>query len=120
METVLQQSDIISLHGLLSPRTEKFINTERLAQMKRGALLINTARGGLVDESALIVALRSGQLGGAALDVLAIEPPPPGYPMLATDIPHLLITPHCAWSSRAARQRLLDTTVDNIRRFVVR
>lgn len=120
LNTVLQQSDVISLHGLLTPRTEKLINAERLAKMKRGALLINTARGGLIDEYALAAALRSGQLSGAALDVLSVEPPPTTHPLLATDIPNLLITPHCAWSGRGARQRLLDATVENIRHFIDR
>lgn len=115
---VLASSDVISLHGLLTARTEKIINAHTLAQMKPGALLINTARGGLVDEVALAHALRSGQLGGAGLDVLSVEPPPADHPLLATDIPNLLITPHCAWVSRAARQRLLDTTVENIRHFI--
>lgn len=115
---LLARADIVSLHGLLTPATEKLINAKRLAEMKRGALLINTARGGLVDEIALADALRSGQLGGAGLDVLSVEPPPAGHPLLAPDIPNLLITPHCAWASRQARQRLLDTTVDNIHRFI--
>lgn len=118
--TLLQQSDVVSLHCLLSPRTEKLINTEALALMKSDALLINTARGGLIDEAALITALRNARLGGAALDVLSEEPPPANHPMLAADIPHLLITPHCAWSSRGARQRLLDSTVDNIQHFIAR
>ncbi|MGC4094334.1 MAG: D-2-hydroxyacid dehydrogenase [Polyangiaceae bacterium] len=115
---VLARADVISLHGLLTARTEKIINADTLAQMKRGALLINTARGGLVDEAALAAALRSGHLGGAGLDVLSVEPPPADHPLLAADIPNLLITPHCAWVSRAARQRLLDTTVENIRHFI--
>lgn len=115
---VLRRADIISLHGLLTQRTEKLINAERLAQMKRGAFLINTARGGLVDEAALLSALKSGQLGGAALDVLSVEPPPADHPLLASDIPNLLITPHSAWISRGARQRLLDATVANIRHFI--
>lgn len=118
VETVLQEADILTLHGLLTEKTRGFINAERLAVMKRGALLVNTARGGLVDEAALIAALRSGQLGGAAVDVLSVEPPPPDHPMLAADIPNLLITPHCAWVSRGARQRLLDATVENIRHFI--
>ncbi|MDQ8037715.1 MAG: D-2-hydroxyacid dehydrogenase, partial [Pedobacter sp.] len=117
---VLARADVISLHSLLTPRTEKIINASTLAQMKRGALLINTARGGLVDEAALAAALRSGHLGGAGLDVLSVEPPPVTHPLLAADIPNLLITPHCAWVSRAARQRLLDTTVENIRHFIAR
>lgn len=115
---VLARADVISLHGLLTPRSEKIINAATLAQMKPGALLINTARGGLVDEAALAAALRSGHLGGAGLDVLSVEPPPVHHPLLAADIPNLLITPHCAWVSRAARQRLLDTTVENIRHFI--
>jgi glycerate dehydrogenase len=118
LDTVLQQADILTLHGLLTEKTRGFINAERLARMKRGALLVNTARGGLVDEAALIDALRSGQLGGAAVDVLSVEPPPADHPMLAADIPNLLITPHCAWVSRGARQRLLDATVENIRHFI--
>lgn len=115
---VLARADVISLHGLLTPRSEKIINAATLAQMKPGALLINTARGGLVDEAALAAALLSGHLGGAGLDVLSVEPPPVHHPLLAADIPNLLITPHCAWVSRAARQRLLDTTVENIRHFI--
>ncbi len=120
LQEVLARADVISLHGLLTARTEKIINAKTLAQMKPGALLINTARGGLVDEAALAAALRSGHLGGAGLDVLSVEPPPPDHPLLAADIPNLLITPHCAWISRAARQRLLDTTVDNSRHFIAR
>lgn len=118
LDTVLQQADILTLHGLLTEKTRGLINAERLARMKRGALLVNTARGGLVDEAALIAALRSGQLGGAAVDVLSVEPPPADHPLLAADIPNLLITPHCAWVSRGARQRLLDATVENIRHFI--
>ncbi len=118
LREVLARADVISLHGLLTPRTEKIINAGTLAQMKPGALLINTARGGLVDEPALAAALRTGRLGGAGLDVLSVEPPPPDHPLLADDIPNLLITPHCAWVSRAARQRLLDATVENIRHFI--
>lgn len=115
---LLAEADVVSLHTLLNAGTEKLINAERLAQMKRGALLINTARGGLVDEAALLAALRSGQLGGAALDVLTTEPPPADHPLLRADLPNLLITPHCAWVSRGARQRLLQATVANIRSFI--
>lgn len=115
---VLAESDVVSLHTLLTPATAQLINATRLAQMKPGALLINTARGGLIDEAALLDALRRGHLGGAALDVLAVEPPPADHPLLGADLPNLLITPHCAWASRGARQRLLDTTVANIRAFI--
>ena len=115
---VLQRADVLSLHCLLSPRTERLINARTLALMKPQALLINTARGGLIDEPALAEALRRGRLGGAALDVLSVEPPPPDHLLLAPDIPNLLITPHCAWASPAARQRLLDLTADNIAAFL--
>ena len=115
---VLAGADVLSLHCLLSPATEWMINAATLAHMKPGALLVNTARGGLVDEAALAAALRSGHLGGAALDVLSVEPPPLDHPLLAPDIPNLLITPHCAWASPAARQRLLDLTTDNIAAFL--
>ena len=115
---LLARADVVSLHTLLGPRTQKLINATTLAQMKRGALLVNTARGGLIDEAALVEALRSGQLGGAALDVLAVEPPPVDHPLLASNLPNLIVTPHCAWVSRGARQRLLEATVANIRRFI--
>jgi glycerate dehydrogenase len=118
LPALLARADIVTLHTLQSARTEKLINAERLAQMQRGALLVNTARGGLIDEAALLAALASGQLGGAALDVLSVEPPPADHPLLVADLPNLIITPHCAWVSRGARQRLLDATVANIRRFI--
>ncbi|WP_444888033.1 D-2-hydroxyacid dehydrogenase [Microbulbifer sp. JMSA008] len=109
-----KESDVISLHCPLTKQTEKLIDRDFIANMKSGALLINTARGGLVDEEAVADALRSGKLGGAALDVLSEEPPPASHPLLATDIPNLIITPHNAWISRESRQRLLDGVVNNI------
>ena len=116
---LLTESDVISLHCPLTEQTDKLVNREFLAAMKPGALLINTARGGLVDEPALAAALRNGHLGGAALDVLSIEPPPTDHPLLATDIPNLILTPHNAWISRESRQRLLDGVVKNIRDWKV-
>lgn len=115
---LLREADIVSLHTLLTPDTTHLINAERIALMKPGALLVNTARGGLIDEAALADALRDGHLGGAALDVLSVEPPPLDHPLLRDNIPNLLLTPHCAWASRGARQRLVDTTVANIRSFI--
>lgn len=118
LASLLAGADVVSLHCLLTADTEKMINAERLALMKRGALLINTARGGLIDEVALADALREGRLGGAGLDVLSVEPPPSDHPLLAPDIPNLLLTPHCAWVSPGARQRLLDLTAENVRAFL--
>ncbi len=86
--------------------------------MKPDALLINTARGGLVDETALATALRTGRLGGAGIDVLSEEPPRHDNPLLAVDIPNLIVTPHIAWGSREARQRVIDAIAANIRAFL--
>ena len=115
LDTLLGEADVISLHCPLTDATEKMVNRGFLAAMKPGAFLINTARGGLVDEPALAEALRGGRLGGAALDVLSQEPPPADHPLLAPDIPNLIITPHSAWVSRESRQRLLDGVAANIR-----
>jgi glycerate dehydrogenase len=86
--------------------------------MKPGALLINTARGGLVDERALAAALRAGAIGGAGFDVLSVEPPRGGNPLLELDSPNLIVTPHVAWSSREAMQALADQLIDNVEAFV--
>ena len=94
--------------------------TEReLAQMKPEAVLINTARGGIVDERALVKALREGRLGGAGIDVLSEEPPVHGNPLLEADIPNLIVTPHVAWASRESRQRLIDAVAENIRAYLM-
>ncbi|GMG87194.1 D-2-hydroxyacid dehydrogenase [Biformimicrobium ophioploci] len=114
LKELLAQSDVISLHCPLTEQTDRLVDAAFLQNMKPGALLVNTARGGLVDEAALAAALRSGKLGGAALDVLSVEPPPSDHPLLDGDIPNLLITPHSAWISREARQRLLDGVTANI------
>lgn len=112
---LLAASDVISLHCPLSATTRGLVDAGFLAAMKPGALLINTARGGLVDAGALREALCSGWLGGAALDVLDQEPPPADHPLLDPAIPNLLITPHSAWVSRESRQRLLDAIAANVR-----
>ena len=115
LETLLPQVDVLSLHCPLTEDTRHLIGAAQLTAMKPSALLINTARGGLVDEAALAKALRRGDIAGAALDVLSQEPPPADHVLLAADIPNLIITPHNAWISRECRQRLLDGVADNIR-----
>jgi len=114
---LLVESDVVSLHVPMNESTRNLIGAAELAVMKPGALLVNTARGGIVDEAALAQALRTGRLGGAAVDVLTVEPPPAGNPLLAADIPNLILTPHIAWASREARQRLIDEVAENIAAF---
>lgn len=114
-EEVLRRADVLSLHCPLTDETRGLIGARELAMMKPGALLINTARGGIVDEAALAAALRAGSLGGAAVDVLTAEPPRRGNPLLAADIPGLIVTPHIAWASREARQRLVDEVRFNVK-----
>jgi glycerate dehydrogenase len=115
---LLPEVDYLSLHCPLTPETQGLIGAAELARMRPDAMLINSARGGIVDEPALADALRRGIIGAAAVDTLTIEPPPPDHPLLAQDIPNLLVTPHAAWSSREARQRLLDGVAENIRSFL--
>ncbi len=117
LQDVLPQVDILSLHLPLAENTRNLIGPAELALMKPDALLINTARGGIVDEAALADALRQGRLGGAGIDVLAQEPPKDDSSLLADDIPNLILTPHTAWASREARQRLLDEIARNILAF---
>jgi len=114
---VLAGSDVLSLHCPLTPATRHLIDAGALAKMKPDALLINTARGGIVDETALLEALNNSRLGGAALDVLEREPPPTDHPLLHSGLPSLIITPHVAWASRESRQRLVDELVKNIQAF---
>jgi glycerate dehydrogenase len=117
-EEGLACADVLSLHCLLSDETRSMLGEHELAAMKPGAVLINTSRGGLVDEAALLAALRSGHLGGAGLDVLGQEPPPVGAPLLAQDLPNLIVTPHIAWASDQAMSRLAQQVVDNIAGFL--
>jgi glycerate dehydrogenase len=116
LDEAFARADVLSLHCPLTPETARLAGAERLARMKPSALLINTARGGLIDEAALAHALASGKLAGAALDVLSVEPPPPDHPLLRA--PNCLVTPHIAWATRAARARLLDIAVGNVRAFL--
>jgi glycerate dehydrogenase len=117
LDALLRRADVVSLHVPLAANTRNLIGAEALALMKPAALLINTARGGIVDEQALADALRAGRLGGAGVDVLTVEPPREGNALLAGDIPNLIVTPHIAWASRGARQRLLDELGANIAAF---
>ncbi|HLV76959.1 MAG TPA: D-2-hydroxyacid dehydrogenase [Marinobacter sp.] len=114
LDELLKQADVLTLHCLLTDETRHLIGARELALMKSSALLINTSRGGLVDESALADALRKGEIAGAGFDVLTEEPPRRGNPLLADDIPNLILTPHSAWASREARQRIVGITADNL------
>jgi glycerate dehydrogenase len=116
-DEVLRHSDVISLHVPLNADTRHLIGHAELVLMKPTAVLINTARGGVVDEAALADALRSGRIGGACIDVLSREPPPPDHPLLSVDLTNLLITPHIAWASRQAQQRLAREVVMNIEAY---
>ncbi|MBT2295245.1 2-hydroxyacid dehydrogenase [Pseudomonas fluorescens] len=117
LDQLLPQIDALTLHCPLNEHTRNFIGARQLALLKPGAFVLNTARGGLIDEQALADALRSGHLGGAATDVLSVEPPTQGNPLLAADIPRLIVTPHNAWGSREARQRIVGQLTENAQGF---
>ena len=114
LEELLPQVDVLSLHCPLTEQTRDLINAEAIAGMKDGAFLINAARGGIVNEADLADALRRGKLAGAATDVLTQEPPVDGNPLLADDIPNLIITPHSAWGSVQARQRIVEQMAETV------
>ncbi len=118
LDTILRDSDVITLHVPLTEQTRNMIGASELARMKPNAILINTARGGLVDEPALAEALRAGKLGGAGFDVLTEEPPRSGNVLLDDSIPNLIVTPHVAWASQEAMQILADQLVGNIEAFM--
>ncbi|MBI2277637.1 MAG: D-2-hydroxyacid dehydrogenase [Dechloromonas sp.] len=118
---VLASADVLTLHCPLTAQTRGLIGEAELRAMKSSALLINTARGGIVDEAALIRALKDGWIGGAGFDVITAEPPPAGHPMVDPELlalPNFLLTPHVAWASRPAMQTLADQLIDNIEAFV--
>lgn len=121
LAAALAEADAVTLHCPLTPATARLVDASFLAGMKPGAVLINTGRGGLVDEAALAAALASGRLGAAALDVLDREPPPAGHPLLDPSAPwagRLLVTPHLGWMSVEARARLVGEAVENLRAFL--
>jgi len=116
LQELFLASDVVSLHCPLTPETAGMVNADTLALMKPGAFLINTARGGLVDEEALAGALNEGRLAGAGVDVLATEPPRHGSPLLTAR--NCVITPHLGWATRQARSRLMAEAVENLRAFL--
>jgi glycerate dehydrogenase len=116
VDDVFRRADVVSLHCPLTPQTATLVNAERLALMKRSAFLINTSRGPLVDEQALAEALNGSRIAGAGLDVLAVEPPVQGNPLLRAK--NCFVTPHIAWATRAARERLLRVAVENVAAFL--
>ena len=117
-DEAIRSADVVSLNCPLTPQTANMIGEAELQQMKPGAILINCGRGGLVDEAALVVALKYGQIGGAGFDVLTQEPPRDGNPLLKARLPNLIVTPHIAWASQEAANRLFDILLDNINHFV--
>jgi len=118
LRELLAIADVVSLHCPLTDQTRGMIGAAELALMKPDALLINTARGALVDSRALAEALKAGRLGGAGIDVLAQEPPVDGDPLLDAAVQNLLVTPHIAWAARESRQRCLDEMAANIQDFL--
>ena len=118
LSRLLPQVDVLSLHCPLTPETKHLIGAHELSLMKADALLINTARGGIVDEEALAEALRNRKLGGAGIDVLEKEPPTEGNILFDPEIPNLILTPHTAWASQESRQRLTNEVAANIRAFI--
>jgi len=116
MNFLFRQSDVLTLHCPLTTETKHLINAERLSWMKPTSFLLNTSRGQLVDENALADALNSDRLAGAGLDVLSVEPPPVTNPLLTAK--NCIITPHLAWATKAARSRLMQMAVENVRAFL--
>ncbi|MBS1809441.1 MAG: D-2-hydroxyacid dehydrogenase [Acidobacteria bacterium] len=117
-EQLLSESDCLSLHCPLTPETRGMIGTSELARMKKSAILVNCSRGGLVDESALVEALQQGEIAAAGVDVLSQEPPVNGNPLLAVNLPNLIITPHNAWASAQSQQNLADQIVNILESFI--
>ena len=116
LETLLRESDVVSLHCPLKDETRRLISADTIGKMKTGAILLNTGRGGLVDEEALAAALKSGKLYAAGVDVVSVEPILPENPLLAC--PNCFITPHIAWTPRTCRERVMDIAVANAKAFL--
>jgi glycerate dehydrogenase len=118
LHELLPQVDALTLHCPLNEHTRDMLGAHELSLLKPHAFIVNTARGGLINEQALADALRNGHLGGAATDVLTVEPPVNGNPLLAGDIPRLIVTPHNAWGSVEARQRIVGQLIENTQAFL--
>lgn len=116
-ERVLAESDVLTLHCPLTSRTKNLIGRKELAAMKSDAVLVNTARGGLIDSQALVEALERGEIAGAGIDVLSVEPPDGQDALTAARLPNLILTPHIAWAAREARQRAIEQIAENIAEF---
>ena len=118
LQEMLPRVDVLSLHCPLTDATQNLLGEREISLMKRDSILVNTARGALIDSAALAQALRARRLGGAAIDVLPQEPPVDGDPLLGGDIPNLIVTPHIAWAAREARQRCVDEMAANVEDFL--
>jgi len=118
LDELLPQVDVLSLHCPLTADTKNLLTKKELYLMKKEALLINTARGGIICEQDLADVLKNGHLGGAATDVLSVEPPREGNPLLASDIPRLIVTPHCAWATQEAQHRIVNQVIENVQAFL--
>ncbi len=118
IDDLIPQVDVLSLHCPLTPVTNKLVNRGFLEKMKPSALLLNAARGAVVDNEELAQALRDGVIAGAGIDVLEQEPPPADHPLLAVDIPNLILTPHVAWAAIEARQRVVEKVADNLKHWL--
>jgi glycerate dehydrogenase len=118
IDELLPQVDVLSIHCPLTPETKHLIDAKALRLMKSSALLINTARGGVVDNAALANALRNNEIAGAGIDVLEVEPPPLDHPLVAGNLPNLILTPHIAWASVEARQRVIDSVANNLQQWL--
>jgi len=117
-EDVMSAADVVSVHCPLNDQTRNLVDRSVLRSMKSDAILINTARGGIVNEQDLADSLRAGEIGGAGVDTLSVEPPPADHPLLATDIPNLIVTPHNAWASIGARQACLDQLAEIVTAYL--
>ena len=118
LDELLATADVVSLHVPATPETEHLMDAAALAKMKEGSYLLNTARGSLVDEQAVVDALRSGKLAGFGADVVSVEPMRPDNPLLQAKGENIVVTPHIAWATHEARERLLATVAANVGAFV--